>query len=276
MADDCMTRPLTGFRWWHYDSLRWRFLLVGIVSLAPIMIVTNQVYTDARESALASTRQSVELLAALAAQSDNDVIDDARMLLSFLAEAPEVRAGGTACDTFLARHSAPFKMISLLRFSNLDGSSACGDRPDIAAPNVADQSYFKQALQRSEFVVSEFLVQRPTGRLARLAAVPVHQAGRAIGVLSLGINPDVFGRWSFPSEIAPNISMFVVDRNGALIARYPPAPALLDMDLRDRAVVQRALERPTGVAELPDLLGVAHLFAFRRLPRTDAVSRDRS
>jgi signal transduction histidine kinase/CheY-like chemotaxis protein/HPt (histidine-containing phosphotransfer) domain-containing protein len=159
----------------------------------------------------------------------------------------------------------------LLRFSNLDGSSACGDRPEIAALNVADQSYFKQALQRSEFVVSEFLVQRPTGRLARLAAVPVHQEGRAIGVLSLGINPDVFGRWSFPSEIAPNISMFVVDRNGALIARYPPAPALLDMDLRDRAVVQRALERPTGVAELPDLLGVAHLFAFRRLPRTDAV-----
>ena len=93
-----MTRPLTGFHWWHYASLRWRFLLVGIVSLAPIMAVTNQVYTDARESALASTRQSVELLAALAAQSDNDVIADARMLLSFLAEAPELRRGGTACE----------------------------------------------------------------------------------------------------------------------------------------------------------------------------------
>jgi hypothetical protein len=102
-----MTRPLTGFRWWHYDSLRWRFLLVGIVSLAPIMIVTNQVYTDARESALASTRQSVELLAALAAQSDNDVIDDARMLLSFLAEA---RRFGPA-----ARHATPSWPATALR-----------------------------------------------------------------------------------------------------------------------------------------------------------------
>jgi signal transduction histidine kinase/DNA-binding response OmpR family regulator len=266
-----MTRPLTGIRWWNYGSLRWRFLLVGIVSLAPIMAVTNQVYTDARESALASTRQSVELLAALAAQSDNDVIADARMLLSFLAEAPEVRRGGAACDTFLARHSTSYKWISLLRFSNLDGSRVCGDRPEIAVSNVSDQSYFKEALQRSEFVVSEFLVQPPTGHLARLAAVPVNHEGRVVGVLSLGIDPDVFGRWSFPRDIAPNISMFIVDRHGVLIARYPPEPALLDMDLRDRAVVRRALERPTGVDELPDLLGAPRLFAFRRLPSTDAV-----
>src|ERR1700730_16416156 len=181
-----MTRPLTGFHWWHYDSLPRRFLLVGIVSLAPIMAVTNQVYTDARESALASSRQSVELLAALAAQSDNDVIADARMLLSFLAEASEVRAGGAACDAFLARHGTPYKWISLLRFSRLDGSRACGDRPEIAAPNVSNQSYFREALQRSEFVVSEFLFQPATGHLARLAAVPVNREGRAIGVLSLG------------------------------------------------------------------------------------------
>jgi signal transduction histidine kinase/DNA-binding response OmpR family regulator len=259
-------------KWWHPRSLRSRFLLIAIVAMAPVAVMMVQFAADARERAIQTTYERASLLAALAVERKRYIIEEAHAILTFLSETSEVRAGGAECNALLARSVNLHEWIISLRRSNLDGSSACASPPEVARPNVADRGYFERALDRSAFVLSELIVDRATGQPTMFAAMPIFENGRAIGVLSLGISPNIFGSVEVDEDDPRlDLSMFVVDRNGTLIARVPGVPELVGRNLRDRAVVQTALRNPRGMAELPDLVGIPRLFAFRPLPGTGAV-----
>jgi len=262
----------TALGWLHYRSLFWRFLLIGIAALAPLVGALVQFAGDERDMALKVTRERAELLASYAVENQREVIDEARAVLHFLSEVPEVRAGGPICDAFLARHVALHRWVNSLRLSTPDGIPVCADRPDTKNLDLKDRDYFAKARQGSDFALGELTIERQTGALVMMGAAPILENGDVVGILSLGLIPAVFQDRS-PKQIDPTLdaSMFLIDQNGTLIAHHPPIRELVGASVRNRTAVRQALETLEGSGEAADLFGVQRLFVYRTLPGTDAV-----
>jgi len=203
-------RQSTTLGWLHHSSLLWRFLLIGIIALAPLVAALVQFAGDERAMALKATRERAELLASYAVETQHQAVEEARAVLRFLADAPEVRSGGPGCDAFLARHISLHRWMNRLRLSNLDGSEACSDRPDLNASSVANREFFIRARQGANFVLGKLVMDPETNSLSMTAAVPIIQDGHVLGVLSAGLNPGIFADRS-PIDAGLDISMFVVD-----------------------------------------------------------------
>jgi signal transduction histidine kinase/CheY-like chemotaxis protein len=256
----------------HRSGLFWRFLLIGIAVLTPLAGALVQLAGDERRTAIESTRKRAELLISYAIDSQNHVIDQAGAVLRFLADAPEVRSGGPTCDAFLKRYLGLQRWMMALRLSNPDGSQVCGDQTETDALDAGRRDFLATVLVAKGFVLSNLIANPQTGALSMIAAVPVRQGNRVIGVLSADVNPGIFEGRS-PARIDPDLDvhMLVLDRKGTLIAHYPPANKLVGTDLREKPVVRRALEVSQGSIEAPDLFGASRLFVFRGLPGTDAI-----
>jgi signal transduction histidine kinase/CheY-like chemotaxis protein/HPt (histidine-containing phosphotransfer) domain-containing protein len=262
----------TDVRWWHYSSLRWRFVLIGLMAMTPLIAALFQFAGEARERASAAAVERVGMLATIAADRQREVIEDARSLLRFLADEPEIRAGGPACSALLARHAELHGWAAMLRLSDPQGNDLCSDQPHFQEPSIADRIYFQEALQTRDFVLSDMLVERSTSEAVMIAAGPVLDGERLLGIVTLGIPPSIFAARA-PSQIAPelDISMLIVDRSGTVVARDPPAPGLVGENFLDHELVRLALMNEGEAVVAPDLLGSRRLFAIRPLPGTDAV-----
>jgi signal transduction histidine kinase/DNA-binding response OmpR family regulator len=253
-------------------GLRTRFILIGFAASLPLVLILLNMADQERDRAMSAALDRVSLLASVAAEREAQLVEQARLLLMFLANSAEVQAGGEACDALLARHVELYPWLGELRVSAVDGSGLCADRSDAARPNLADRSYFRRVLAGERFNVSELVIDRISGEPRIIAAGPVRRGSRTVAVISGGIKLEVFAALLRSGQNADgDLVAWMVDRDGTLIARQPPLPQLTGQHIGDRPVVRLALRSPRGVAEVDDLEGVPRLFAFRPLPESDAV-----
>lgn len=257
--------------WLHHRSLVWRFLLIGIAALAPLVAALVQFAGDEREWAIRMTRERAELLASHALDRQRSDIEDARTLLGMLAGMPEVRTVSSACDTILAGHAALHPWTMSVQLADISGNVICADQASSKNLNISGREFFNRALQEQGFVIGDLGTDRKTGALTMTAALPIVQGRQIIGVLALGIAskliPDGLGQVG--SQVDSN--MFLIDQKGTLIAHYPPMGNLVGTSVGHRVAARKALEYAEGDEELADFSGTSRLFVFRPLPHTDAI-----
>lgn len=257
--------------WRQRSSLQLRLILISVIALAPLVLLMLGAARDERANAMSAARERATLLASIAVETQDDVIDQAKALLTFLAGAPEVHGGGRACDAYLARFVSLHRWVDSLRVANLKGEGLCANVPEVKAVNTLDRGYFQEAIAGAPFTVSEILTSKRTNAPAMFAAAPVMLGGRVDAVVTVGINLTAFGSSKSRGWEDDSQTMMVFDRNGSLIAHRPPRPELVGQSFGELPVVKQALQRRDGVVEMPDLFGREQLFAFRTLPGTDAV-----
>ncbi len=257
--------------WLHHRSLVWRFLLIGIAALAPLAAALVQFAGNERDWAIRVTQERAELFASYAINNQRKIVDDARVMLNVMAETPEVRAGGPACDAILSRNLMLHRWAASLQLSDADGSVTCADRENMKGFNVGGRESYNRVLQEQSFVLGDLGTDPKTGALTMTAAVPIIHNGRVAGVLSLGITsnlfPDISAQEGFPADI----SMFLVDQKGTLITHFPPMGDMIGTSVGSRPAVEKAMARADGANEVVDLSGKLRLFVFKPLPYTDAV-----
>ncbi len=262
----------TALRRLPLDSLLWRFLLIGIAALGPLAAALVQFAGDERKMAIKATRARAELLLSYAVDNQSQAVQEARSVLQFLAGAQEVQAGGPGCEAFLRSQLALHQRWSSLRFSSPQGTEICGTAPDAGAPDFEASEVFARVLAGAGFALSGPVADQRSGAVFMTAAAPALQGGKVVGIMSASLKPGIFEDRS-PARIDPglDINMFIVDRNGTLIAHYPHMSGLVGANLREQPAVQQALEMAQANAEIPDLAGASRLFVFRPLPGTDAI-----
>lgn len=256
----------------HHSSLFWRFILIALAVLMPLIGALVQLAGEEREMAIEANRKRMELLIDYAVDSQNHILEEAKATLHFLADAQEVRSGGQECSAFLKRHTGLHRWIDRLRFSDADGTEICSDQPSNAPSDAHGNSLIKRVLAGEGFVLGELVLDSQTGALEMIAAVPVRKEGKVRGILMADISPGMFEERS-PLHVDRDldIAMFVLDRNGTIVAHYPRLAGLTGANLKDVPVVRTAMELSDGATEALDLIGVPRLFVFRSLPETNAI-----
>lgn len=252
-------------------SARVRILLLVVMSALPLLGVAVYNSVAQRDRAEAAEKQNLQLIAGLTARRPQQVIEGARQLLfAVTADIEDLMRDRTSC-------TAQFRKVmtevhGLYRTMGLilpNGDIFCNatTSPQELKVNVADRDYFRMAMSSGKFSVGGYIVGRATGLPAINLAYPVIGSnGRVVAVAYAALNLGIFEE---QSELRDGTSgadfervVTILDYAGAVLAQFPANYAKLGEKTPNTKVLERILERRSGLFTEFDPLGVERIYAF--------------
>lgn len=194
-----------------------RARLVGLIlaGAVPVAVLVGQnaatLYRDASHAA----RERVALVREAAAARHQVVIEAAEQILVGLARNDAVISGDPqACDRAL------IEVLSLQggRYSNIwivdgAGRTRCSAVPAPRGASYAEALWFRDAVQKNRFVLSELQIGPVTQRNIVAAAMPVRRERDLVAVVGLGLSLDYFALQTRPAARA-DTAMWLMDDGG--------------------------------------------------------------
>lgn len=257
--------------------------LVVPLGLLPVVLLVSE-----RDAALASSRDGLHRLALLAAEQEDDAVQEASNLVRVLARVPDVtNFVSDACHNILRELVNEHPRISSILVSEPDGSVSCESVSPVARGiSVADRGWFKQATapDAPSVVESELLTSRATGDLTVVVAAAFHRAGSTHpGALAAGLNLGWFSTVAdrFGGEHGATVTL-VSPAHGTVFASSQGGRAAVGSIIGNSALLEVLGRSHSGVFEDQAQDGAGQIYGFARLPGTTTtqtyvlVSRSRT
>ena len=285
-------------------GIRPQLALLTTLACGPLilLLLASAVAERGRVIELAAIR--ARNLAALGAEQQDDMIQEATTLLRVLSRVQEVRHPHDGpCHALLQRVEEDHERIGVVSVVDRDGRVACNSRDDEPWLNLADRPYFQQAIHAAtdDLVLSTPVTSRVTGKASIIAAVPLFGPGGAAeggdasgqpeAVLIAAMDLDWFSRLAGRLPGAEvNLVQIIDVRDGSTLARAlvrgqgapdtwlagasgsrpgdRPEPSMT-MRGPDRGLAAAArANRGGGTVEAPDPAGIDRITSFAPLPGT--------
>ncbi|MDB5829907.1 MAG: hypothetical protein JWQ73_4127 [Variovorax sp.] len=246
------------------------FLLVLAIAIPFSIFLAVSAVLQARQER-AHLRQEMLDLARLTSARLDDHIGDIGQFLGVLAEVVTPTPEGAAANDVLLRGLASRRpaQINNLAVWNAGGELAGStEQPArLSGLNVAQRSFFKQALAGADLPVEAPVVAASNGERVAVFATAVRRRGRVVGVVTATARLRLLQSLVMPvSGLPPGAVVTVLDRNGVVLARS------LDPDRWIGKVLGAALVASgvtDGVRDGPNVDGVSRIGGFtasRRVP----------
>lgn len=253
-------------------SIRARMILLAVLAIAPLMVERVHGLQQAREERTALAFVQVTDLARAGAEAQRDTITSMRALLQMVAEIyKRVPLGPGACEKTLADLAGKLHWLHGLSIAGTDGRITCSTDPRAAGLNIAERNYFQAALTSREFALSDYMINRVQRAPGLIATYPIAgDGGKLTGVILAAINLDWVGDLAANAAQRSSASVVLIDGTGTLIAASADQAAQSGADYGGVGVVKDMLATDEGTTTGTDLNGVRRIFAFVRLPWTNA------
>ena len=246
-----------------------RLLLLVLIAALPVLALQVYEQVELRAQRKEVVGEQALQLAHLAAAQQDQFVEGARALLTALARLPEVqRRDPEACSALFAELKPQFPAVTGIGATAPDGISFCGS---MGVPgdklSLADRGYFQDALSRKALAISGYIVGRRTGEPSLNFTYPALDAatGEVRAVLVLAFNLDQLSASLAATPRPAGATMVLIDRDGTLLARTPPAPDWIGRRLPDAAFTDALLARREGTLEGVGIDGVGRLYGFAPL-----------
>jgi PAS domain S-box-containing protein len=246
------------------------FLFIFLALIAPFALIYYNAAVQIR-AASEEAEKTVLKLVRLAAQSHEQLIDDAYSLLFFLSRLPLVDPPG--CRTLLS--DLPQRYSSFVNFavSDPDGKILCSSAPFHDGITFSNRPWFKEVIQQRSFVSSDYLVGRITNRPSIIFALPtVGDSGAVRAVLSLSVDLSGFNTISTLATLPPGSVFTVIDKQGIVLARQPHDEGWVGKPYPESSLLKTILAQGhEGVSEHAGPDGIVRLYAFTSLGKSRGV-----
>jgi two-component sensor histidine kinase len=196
-------------------SVRARLIGLILIGAIPVAVLVTQSAVDLYREAGQAARERVALVREAAVARHQVVIDGAEQILTALARNDAVIAGAPEdCDRAL------IEVLSLQggRYSNIwivdgAGRTRCSAIPAPRGESYAEAAWFKDAVQKNRFVLSELQVGPITQRNIVAAALPVRRERDLAAVVGLGLSLDHLVLQTRPAARA-DTALWLMDDGG--------------------------------------------------------------
>jgi diguanylate cyclase (GGDEF)-like protein len=255
-------------------NLSTRVRIVALIAVICLPLLGMTALNAVRERAAAEARAKIEVarLAQLVAAHQDRIVEASRQVLKMISlDVPELKDDPGRCNRYLAKvlkaNQDRYFNIGIL---NTDGTlrcSAIGADPGI---DVSDRHYFRGALQTGEFTIGDYQFGRATRKPGINFGYPLlDAAGQAIAVVFVALDLNDFNREFLQLALPDHIRLTITDRNGILLARYPPEPDRLGKPLNLPLVRSSVLSPASdkGVFETRGTDNEERVFAFDDIAR---------
>lgn len=138
--------------------------------------------------------------------------------------------------------------------------------------NITDREYFSALAQGEETHVSALLVSRLSGDQIFVISRRLERNGQFTGAAILSIDVAMMADFWQSLDLGPDSTVSLLRDDGALVARYPPAPG--PQDLKSYVLFTDYLPKaPTGTYEaLSPIDNISRIVGYRRVDGTHLVA----
>lgn len=251
------------------DSLRVRLMLLAALALLPLAGLVFYNAEMQRAEAAEQAENDALRLARICANNEQKAVDSADRMLGLVADIPAVKTlDAGACWGLFARVMGNEPGYANLGLLNSRGDLVASAKPVLMGGTPAEQrTFFKEALERDRFAVSDFELKPGRGGAVMMCGKPVlgengEMAGVVFVEMDLGWMSDYSARLGLPA----GATVSVLNRDGIILMRVPDPGQWIGTSALEaevgRAIVQK---RGAGTTHEEGLDHVRRLYAFTPL-----------
>jgi len=271
MSDD-RTKAQTMRRHKPILSIRARLIVLALLATAPLMIERVRGLEQARADRTERANAEVIELARRGVESQRDVVFSVRALVQLVSRVyARLPADALSCNRTLANVTAKIPWIRDVSVADTDGRIACSTEPLAVGLNVSERPHFQNALHSREFTLSDYLINRVNQAPSVVATYPViSEDGSVKGVVLAVINLQWIGELAATAAQHAGASVMMIDGNGTLVAGSADQQPFIGKRFAGAALTRTMLSEDDGTLTTEGFDGVRRIFAFVRVPDTDA------
>jgi PAS domain S-box-containing protein len=159
-----------------------------------------------------------------------------------------------------------FPTVSGIGAVGPDGVQFCSSSGNVARISLADRRYVQQALRDKTLAISGYIIGRLSGRPHLNFAYPaIDGAGKVMAVVVLAFSLDRLSEALLMTPLPSGATMSLVDGDGVLLARAPPAPDWIGRRKGEASFTRAMLARREGVVEATGIDGIERMHGFAPL-----------
>jgi two-component system, cell cycle sensor histidine kinase and response regulator CckA len=246
------------------SGLRGRLLLLVFLAVLPAFALTWYTGAENRQRQREAVASDTVALARILANDQERVIDGTRQILSELAAVPEVRGGDaqrlrTFFVVLMKLYPGYSSFLLLDPAGNVLVARPAPDHP----VNFSDRPWFQRALDTRTFALGDYQVGQLTGKRVIVGAWPVlDESGRVVSMLSAGLDVTWLNQVAATAQLPPGSALYLVDRRGVVVARYPEGAGVPGQGLGERALTAEMKRAAEGTVEIAGENGDSRIYAF--------------
>jgi hypothetical protein len=250
-----------------FSSLRFRLILLVLLSVIPALVITYLSGQEQREQAKQQAVDDAYRYTRLIAGFQQSQVDGARQLLQAVSLEPRV-LDPQVCQPFLERLHSVYSIYAAFSVASPDGTIYCSSVRTDKTVNIADRLYFQQALQEKKFSIGETTTDRLTGKLILPLALPVFDGNQdLLTVLTASIDLNQIFSYAQQMDLPPQSAILMVDQEGTVLLRHPESETWSGKNLSQVPIIHEILQsQGEGYAEVAGVDGVLRLYAFSPIP----------
>ena len=248
------------------NSLRTRLILLIATAVIPALAFILYMSYDQRKQREAEIYHDALSTARLAAHNLEQIFSGSRQILTAFAAMPAVQAhNATACNSYAVTFHKSFPRYANISAAKSDGAVFCSPIPFAKKVNVAERTYFQEAIGKKIFFVDSYLISKMHSKQVLPVAMPaLDQNGQVKAVVFAGIELAwLIGEMKRVS-IHPEYDavLTVLDRNLTIIYRNKDSQASVGRNVGDTPLEKIIGKKREGNATARGFDGVDRIWAF--------------
>jgi PAS domain S-box-containing protein len=246
------------------SSLRFRILLLVLLSALPALVLILYSGLEQRQMSRASAQEDAFRLARLAASNHSALLEGANQFLAAIAKLPQLHSDDlSGCDQLLDEIVSQYRRYRWMRLASHTGEILCSSTFSDTIPDPLGQIHFQEALENGSFAVGNFFVVPETERAVLPIAYPIQDNQGQDRVLLSTLELHWLEEMTSEIELPEMSALLIVTQDGTVVARVPDPETWVGRVLPEAPIIRTIItERGEGTVEAAGIDGIVRLFAF--------------
>ena len=253
-------------------SIRARLIVLAVLIIAPL--VFERIHGLEAERVLRNEQARTEAmeLAQRGVESQREVIESIRGVLQVVGRTyTKMPFDAAGCNKYLASLTGYIPSLKGMSIAGIDGKVTCSSEPKAMGLNFADRDHFQNALHSRDFALSDYLVLQTRKVPSLIAAYPaMDDDGSVKAVVLAVVNLQWIEQLVGTAAHHSDASVLLLDGAGTLIAASENQEHLIGKPFAAESLAKDMLARDEGTVTTVGLDGVPRIFAYTRVPWTQA------
>jgi signal transduction histidine kinase len=241
-----------------------RLFALVLVAMLPAMAIQAYNEIAGREMREAEVRDDALRLAQFAAGEMYRIVENARGVLTAVANLPAIRNSDVAgCKVYVTSLQRDFPQYVGIGAIDLTGHPFCANIPIPENTNASDRDFFRTARDTGAFTIGDYIVGRLIARPVLPFGLPFRDAsGRIAGVVYASLDLEWLAHhFAENAGSQKNATLLIADRNGTVLIREPNNAGYAGKKLGPEYGSQVFAKEP-GTAEITGVDGVKRIIGF--------------
>ena len=256
-------------RRFSFGSLRTRLILLVLLAVIPAMGLALYSGMEQRKNALSRALDNALRMAENVSDVQERLIENTRQIFFALSQLPEIQNLNPAgCSKILKNIQSQSKGYTMFFAVRPNGDLFASALPVSGHMTFTDRAWYQQVLKTREFVISEYVIGRLSGKAAVTLAYPVlNRKGEMKAILGTGLDLGWLNQFMAESKLPAGTTLTVIDRKGTILLRYPEPEKFTGKTMPEGSILKAILAKEEGVSEAIGLDGIPRLYGFTSLDR---------